>query len=171
MSNQQTHVPDTASCDGEPIMSLDVTNHSDVAAITISGELDLSTAPMLTDLVDRVAADHPDRVVIDMAGVTFFCAAGLTALLRAHNTVSAAGGRLILRAPSRQTQRILTITGTDGVFQLETVVTGRDSLGRTGGSSTRNGGRDRIARQIVMSPLRAVVRVSRRRPGALELHG
>jgi anti-sigma B factor antagonist len=129
MSTEQKRVPGTVSYNGKPIMSLGLTNHSDVAVITVSGELDLSTAPLLTDLVERVAADHPGRVVIDMANVTFLCAAGLTALLRANETVSAAGRRLILRAPSRQTQRILAITGTDDFFQFDTVVTGRNALG------------------------------------------
>ena len=102
MSTEQAHLPVTVTCDGTPIMTLDLTNHRDVHTITVSGELDLSTAPLLTDLVERVAADRPDQVIIDMAQVTFFCAAGLNALLQAHKMITSAGGQLVLRAPSRK---------------------------------------------------------------------
>jgi anti-anti-sigma factor len=120
MSTKQAHMPVTATCDGTPIMSLSLANHSDIHTITVSGELDLSTAPLLTELVERVAADHPDQVIIDMANVTFFCAAGLNALIQAHKTITGAGGQLVLRAPSPQTKRILTITGDDRLFQPDT---------------------------------------------------
>ena len=96
MSTEQVYVPVIVTCDGTPIMSLSLANHRDVAAITVSGELDLDTAPLLIDLVERVAAAHPDRVIIDMANVTFICAAGITALMRAHNMITGAGGRLVL---------------------------------------------------------------------------
>lgn len=55
-----------------------------------------------------------------MADVTFFCAAGLNALLRANDIVTSAGGRLLLRSPSPQTQRILVLTATDHLFQPDT---------------------------------------------------
>lgn len=120
MSTEQTHIPGTAVCDGQPIMSLALINNSNVAAITVCGEVDLSTAPLLTDLVERVVAEHPDRVVIDLANVTFFGAAGLNALLQAYEIVSATGAQLLLRAPSRPTKRILTITETDSILPVET---------------------------------------------------
>ena len=117
MSTAQPRVPITIDLDGTPVMSLDLTNHSPVTAITVCGELDADTAPHLTDLVERVAAGRPQQVVIDMANVTFFCAAGLNALLRANDIVTETGGRLRLRCPSPQTQRILVITVTDHLFQ------------------------------------------------------
>jgi anti-anti-sigma regulatory factor len=52
--------------------------------------------------------------------VSFFCAAGLTALLRANDIITNAGGRLLLRSPSPQTQRILAITATNHILQLGT---------------------------------------------------
>jgi len=120
MSTERVHVPVIVTCDGTPIMSLSVANHRGVAAITVSGELDLDTVPLLIDLVERVAAEHPDRVIIDMANVTFFCAAGITALVRAQEMITGAGGRLVLRAPSRETQRILIIGGADHLFEPDT---------------------------------------------------
>jgi anti-sigma B factor antagonist len=119
MSTEPTRNSGTVGCDGQPIMSLALMNHSDVAVITVTGEVDLGTADLVVGLVNRVATCHPDRVVVDMTGVTFFGAAGVAALLRARDVVCAAGGRLLLRAPSRQTRWVLAITETDRVFQYD----------------------------------------------------
>lgn len=120
MSTEPTLVVVADNPPGEPVLSLSLTCHGDVKVIVINGELDLATCHLLTEFVDRVAADRPARFVIDMAGVTFFCAAGLSALLRVRETVTAAGGRLVLRAPSRSARLVLTITDTDRLFLTET---------------------------------------------------
>src|SRR5690349_15477307 len=107
MSTQQPRrVPVTVDVDGTPIMWLGVANHRPVTAITVCGELDGDTAPRLTELVERVAADRPEQVIIDLANVSFFCAAGITALLHSNDIITSAGGRLVLRSPSPQTQRV-----------------------------------------------------------------
>ena len=106
--------------DGKPIMSLCLTCQGDVKVIVISGELDLATVHPLTELVARVAEKRPTRVVIDMADVTFFSAAGLTALLQARETITGIGGQLTVRAPSRITRTVLTITDTDRLLLTET---------------------------------------------------
>jgi anti-anti-sigma factor len=120
MSTQQPRVPVTVDVDGTPIMSLALANHRPVPAITVCGELDGDTAPRLTELVERVAAGRPEQVIIDLANVSFCCAAGVTALLRANDIITGAGGRLVLRSPSPQTQRILAITAVDRLFQPAT---------------------------------------------------
>jgi anti-sigma B factor antagonist len=120
MSTKQPRVPVTVDLDGTPIMSLALANHSPVTAITVCGELDRDTAPHLTELVEHIAAGRPERIVIDLANVSFFGAAGLTALLQANDIITSAGGRLLLRSPSPHTQLILAITATDRLFQPAT---------------------------------------------------
>ena len=120
MSTTQPRVPGTVELDGTPIMSLGLAKHSPITTITVCGELDGYTAPHLTELVERVAADRPQQVIIDLANVSFICAAGVTALLRANDVITGAGGRLLLRSPSPQTQWVLAITATDHLFQPAT---------------------------------------------------
>jgi anti-anti-sigma factor len=79
--------------------------------ITIRGELERDTDHLLTELLHQVVRDHAGPVILDMAGVTFICAHGLGALLRARDMITAAGGRLTLRDPSPLIRRILAITG------------------------------------------------------------
>jgi anti-anti-sigma factor len=89
--------------------------------ITISGEMDMGTAYLLTELVQHVAQQHPDQVVLDMAQVRFFCADGLRAVIQARDMIDAAGGQLILQEPSAAVLLVLTITGTDRLFELSRV--------------------------------------------------
>ena len=57
-----------------------------------------------------------------MADVTLLCAAGLSALLRARETIAAVGGRLVLLAPSAPTQKTLAITNTERLFEYDTAM-------------------------------------------------
>jgi anti-anti-sigma factor len=103
----------------EPLLSLELTTNGSVTLIKIGGELDMSTAALFNDMVEAVVCRRPARVVVDMADVTFLCATGLGGLIQARQTIAAGGGLLVLRTPSRPTRRLLTLTGTDGLFPLE----------------------------------------------------
>jgi len=116
MSTQQLPAQVGSHSDEVPLLSLELTSHDTVVIIGISGELDMSSAPVLMDQVKAVVASRPAEVVVDMAKVTFLCAAGLRALIQARDMIVAAGGHVVLRAPSRPTQQILTLTGTDCLF-------------------------------------------------------
>lgn len=87
----------------------------DATVVTVRGEVDLLTAPLLRD---RLLPLMRDTVIIDLAGVTFFAAAGLTVLVEARRTAEAAGIRLSLVAPTRQVLLPLTITGLAGMFDV-----------------------------------------------------
>ena len=49
------------------------------AVVTVHGELDAANGDQLVDFALRDSA-HPDRLVIDLSGVSFFATAGFTAL-------------------------------------------------------------------------------------------
>jgi anti-sigma B factor antagonist len=79
-------------------------------ALVLHGEIDSYTAP---GLAERLAADPPVDIV-DVAGVTFIDSSGLRTLVEAHQLRTAAGTRLVLRAPSAAVQRLLEISGLAG---------------------------------------------------------
>jgi anti-anti-sigma factor len=91
-----------------------------VTVIELCGELDMSTTHLITELIAYVAESSPSHVILDMTEVSFFCAAGLNALLQAQKTIKDAGGQFLLRNPSATTSSILTITGVAGIFQIST---------------------------------------------------
>jgi anti-anti-sigma factor len=88
---------------------LDATTDTD-GVLVLAGELDSYTAPALSE---HLGAEPPVEVV-DVAGITFIDSSGLRVLVEAHHARTAAGSRLVLRAPSAAVQRLLEISGLAG---------------------------------------------------------
>jgi anti-anti-sigma factor len=106
----------------EAALTLELTNSGPTAVITVIGELDLCTTHLLTDLVDHVVREprlSPVHLCLDLAGVTFFSAEGVRALLYARRVVTSAAGTMVLREPSTSVRRVFDITGEAGLFDLD----------------------------------------------------
>lgn len=75
---------------------------------TVSGEMDLATAPQLEDRLDF---DGPaSRVVLDLTEVTFIDSTGLRAIVGAHEAALDADTQLRV-VPGQRVMRLLEITG------------------------------------------------------------
>lgn len=100
----------------EPTLSVEC---SDVAGappvVSVSGELDLSSAPILRDALEPVIALGPDQVIIDLSDLRFVDSTGLAVLLEAQARVD-----LRLRDSSLAVQRIIEATGLAGTLRSET---------------------------------------------------
>ncbi|MGY0004377.1 STAS domain-containing protein [Micromonospora sp. I033] len=103
-----------------PSLSLAHAREGPAMVVAVGGPLDMATADPLVDLVDRLVAGRPPAVlVLDLSGVTFFCAAGVNALLTIRGRVGSAGCTLVLRRPSRITVTVLDIVGLRDEFTTE----------------------------------------------------
>jgi anti-sigma B factor antagonist len=93
--------------------------HDDHTIVTISGEIDLYTAPRLHGELAAVLVDGmPPRVVIDMSGVEFCDSTGMNVLLSCLRRVHERGGELEIASPKPAVRKILQVTGLDSVFKL-----------------------------------------------------
>jgi anti-anti-sigma factor len=82
------------------------------AVVRILGGIDLTTAPAYRDrLFDTIRADA-DRIVVDLSGVTFFSAAGISLLAAAWVRARELGVDLRLAAPSDRVRELLELVGT-----------------------------------------------------------
>ncbi|MGA9871766.1 MAG: STAS domain-containing protein [Rhodococcus sp. (in: high G+C Gram-positive bacteria)] len=89
----------------------------DVVVVTVSGELDLVTAPQLSESVELVLKKNPSGIVIDLSRVSFLASAGMSLLASTHQSVgSSAGFAVVADGPS--TGRPLTLVGLDKVFGI-----------------------------------------------------
>jgi anti-anti-sigma factor len=83
-----------------------------VCTVEVAGDVDEIGAAALRHALDRAVADLPDRVEVvevGLSGATFFCCAGVSALLAARKaTREAAGGRLILIGTATPVRTVLT---------------------------------------------------------------
>lgn len=89
---------------------------SGLAVVTVSGDLDMLTAPQLRGLLGELLAQTPKVLVVDLTAVAFLGSAGLAALMRAHE--QAGGVELRIVASAREIHRAFTVTGLDEVLAL-----------------------------------------------------
>jgi anti-anti-sigma factor len=87
--------------------------------LSVTGEIDMQTAPALRAQVDELDVSHR-TLVLDLDGVEFIDSSGLGALLGVKKQQDRAGGTLLLARVPAAVARIIEITKMDQVFdQLE----------------------------------------------------
>ena len=91
-------------------LQVDVSRDGVVATVTVTGELDITTAPSLTRRLLEVGAAHPDRLVLDLSGLVLVDVAGARALDEAHALLQA-GCPVILRTPRPSARKFLGLAG------------------------------------------------------------
>lgn len=79
--------------------------------ITLVGEIDLDSAPLVRVSLERCARDGIRSVDIDLTAVAFCDCSGLNEFLRAAQQTTAVGGTLRLHHPPTTLARILDLTG------------------------------------------------------------
>jgi anti-sigma B factor antagonist len=91
----------------------------DAFVVTLTGEIDLYTAPTLEQSLEGVVALGGTSVAVDLAEVTFIDSTTLEVLLRYHERFRGLGGVLVIVTDDRRVLRTFQITGLDSVFTIE----------------------------------------------------
>jgi anti-sigma B factor antagonist len=87
---------------GSGLLNIDVERSRDQLVLSISGELDLATAPLLQEHLLEAAQANVSEVVVDLKHSTYMDSVGLGVLVSAHKRLATSGGELIIRSsPSR----------------------------------------------------------------------
>jgi anti-anti-sigma factor len=91
--------------------------HANGWLLTITGELDPLTVSCVQEVLDRwlIGADH---LIVDLGGLTFIDATGLSVLTDALNM---GGGRIQLSGITDETAHLLDTSGHGGVFLTDVV--------------------------------------------------
>jgi anti-sigma B factor antagonist len=90
---------------------VEVRSEDHATVISVSGELDLASSPVLEEELERVAGSNAEVVIVDLRKLEFMDSTGLSVLVRAHQRAEEQGRRLGLVNGSQQVQRLLTLTG------------------------------------------------------------
>jgi anti-sigma B factor antagonist len=80
-------------------------------ALTVSGELDMATAPDLRERLGAALDAGMTRIVVDLREVTFMDSIGLASVLHARSRLRAGGRLALVVAPDSYTQLVLEIAG------------------------------------------------------------
>ena len=90
---------------------------SGTVRIAVVGEIDLSTSDVLrAGLLEVLSARRPDRIEVDLAGVTFLGCGGVTVLVVVGNAAARIGCQLRITNPRPIVRRVLDLTGLLGVL-------------------------------------------------------
>jgi anti-anti-sigma factor len=105
---------------GSPGMQvvIEVDVRQDTAVLTVTGDLDLITRPVLAERLSQVLGTSPRRLVLDLAGAGFMDC-GSARMVAGAGRFLPAGGRLIIRHPRPVIRRVLELTGCGAGLEIE----------------------------------------------------
>ena len=87
-------------------MAVRPSRHVDIA---LAGEIDSAAAEDLDRVIRDTAAAHPKTIAVDLHAVSFFCAAGLSFLIRLKELASQNGATLTVAPVSPSVQHLLEL--------------------------------------------------------------
>ena len=94
-----------------PELSIAVRRSVDEVVLTLAGEIDMLTAAHLSSAVDKVLAEAPPRILLDLRGVTFCDSQGLGTLVVLSRKAGHARSLVQLVNVGDFLLRVLDITG------------------------------------------------------------
>lgn len=86
-------------------------------ALSVSGEIDAHSAPVLADRLAMLSSDEGD-LVLDLSGVTFMDSSGLRVLIEVQQRVGTSSNGLVLQSPSQTVLHLLEVAGLAGHFTV-----------------------------------------------------
>ena len=87
------------------------------AIVTVAGELDIATAPVV-DWQLRVAAREAPLVVLDLRALEVVDLIGARLMVTVHRRIGHAGGRFVVACDDRRVRRVLELIGAEGELEL-----------------------------------------------------
>jgi anti-sigma B factor antagonist len=86
--------------------------------LQLVGELDISSAPALRERLMQLLAADGD-VIVDLSTLSFMDSSGISVLIVAHKRSAEKSRKLTLRSPRGSVAKVLEVSGTDQVFNIE----------------------------------------------------
>jgi anti-anti-sigma factor len=91
---------------------------SRVTTLTVTGELDLVTSPVLQRELEKAYGSDSDLILLDLRGLAFMDSTGLHLLVKAQQRAEEAGRRLAVTRGGEQVQRLLDLTGVADLVRI-----------------------------------------------------
>jgi anti-sigma B factor antagonist len=93
-------------------LDIDIVERDGSLILVLEGELDIGTAPMLDQELERAETREAETLVVDLDRVAFIDSSGLHVLIK-HAAISSQNGRrLRFTKGSDQVRRLFELTGT-----------------------------------------------------------
>jgi anti-sigma B factor antagonist len=86
---------------------------SDRACLRLAGELDIASAPALDEAVRKALGEGVDRVLLDLAGLTFVDSSGLRLFIMLNARAKEDGWTLEMTRPPEPSLSVFRLTGSE----------------------------------------------------------
>ena len=86
--------------------------------LELTGELDISSAPVLEEALGRIEAGQPSLLLVDLRGLDFMDSTGLRTLVSANQRARTQERRLAIVRGPEQVDRIFSVTRLDERFEI-----------------------------------------------------
>jgi anti-anti-sigma factor len=96
----------------------------DAAVVTVRGQLDIDTAPIVRAAFETLSTRAVMRILVDLSGLEFCDSIGLSALVVAYRRCAEAGGWVRIAGPQPFLVRLLSVVGVAAVVPMYRTVDG-----------------------------------------------
>src|SRR5262249_49182696 len=96
----------------------DVERTNSETKLIIRGSLDINSAPLLAEEIDRVVATKPPKVMVDLSSLDLIDSSGVAALVKLYKGVRGSGGAILITGARDQPLAIFKLLRMDRVFNL-----------------------------------------------------
>jgi len=128
-----------------PILGFAVWTLESSVVVSVAGEIDIATAPELSEALGAVVCRHPGGIIVDLTDVDFLGAAGLTVLLDARKRATACDTWFDLVCPQALPRRVIALAGLEVALSLQDTVFGAAAAQTLRGSHPIGAARSRRA--------------------------
>jgi anti-sigma B factor antagonist len=103
-------------------LSVSSSEQGAVTIVHVAGEIDVYTAPLLREVLDKQIAAGRNDLVVDLEKVTFMDSTGLGVLVGRLKLVRGQNGSLRIVSAQERILKVFKITGLDKVFHIHPTV-------------------------------------------------
>jgi anti-sigma B factor antagonist len=94
-------------------LSIDVSREGERVVLSLNGELDLASVPLLESEVENATLDSPATIVLDLRKLEFIDSTGLRVILSLDKRSTERGVTFAIVRGSQQVQRLMSMTRVD----------------------------------------------------------
>jgi anti-anti-sigma factor len=100
------------------MMEVKIQKEATETVVWIEGRVDTVSAPDLEKVVFPLL-DEPCTLVFDCASLEYISSSGLRIILTVHKTLTAKGGKFILRNISKEVYQVFVLTGFSHILTIQ----------------------------------------------------
>lgn len=104
---------------GQDLLTIDRQEEDGSVTLSLRGEVDLVSAPLLREELKDAAQASPRRILLDLAALAFIDSTGIQALLEAQGHADSNAHALVLTNVPAHVRRLFRIAGIDAHIAIE----------------------------------------------------